>query len=193
MVVRPLMQSEEQVISGVKSGDDHVLKLLYLRCFPSVQHLVTTNSGTTDEAEDVFQEAMVVLYRNLNDGMELTCQVKTYLYSVSRRLWLKELNRRKGAARLEDVEEFIALEDADVAGMTRAEHQFKTMHASLDELGEPCSELLKQFYIGGRSMQDIADAFGYTNADNAKNQKYKCLQRLKKIFSERLKNHRNED
>jgi len=31
-------------------------------------------------------------------------------------------------------------------------------------------------------MQEICERFGYTNADNAKNQKYKCLMRLRKLF-----------
>lgn len=186
MVVRPLMQSEEDLIAGIRSGDDHVLKLLYLRCFPSVQRMVTTNNGTPDEAADVFQEAMVVLHRNVGGGMELTCQVKTYLYSVARRLWLKELNRRKSNTRMEDAEEFIAINDEEAARAEQAEQNYQVMKDSLMDLGEPCAELLKQFYITGRGMTEIAETFGYTNADNAKNQKYKCLQRLKKIFFDRM-------
>lgn len=37
-------------------------------------------------------------------------------------------------------------------------------------------------------MQELALEFGYTNADNAKTQKYKCLVRLKKIFFAQYKN-----
>ena len=59
------------------------------------------------------------------------------------------------------------------------------MNNSLIDLGEPCSELIKDFYINKLSMEQIAEKFGYTNADNAKTQKYKCLQRLKKIFFEK--------
>ena len=59
------------------------------------------------------------------------------------------------------------------------------MNNSLIELGEPCSELIKDFYINKLSMEQIAEKFGYTNADNAKTQKYKCLQRLKKYFFEK--------
>ena len=56
------------------------------------------------------------------------------------------------------------------------------MNLALDEIGEPCKTLLKDFYIKNLSMKDIQEKFGYTNTDNAKTQKYKCLQRLKKIF-----------
>jgi DNA-directed RNA polymerase specialized sigma24 family protein len=56
------------------------------------------------------------------------------------------------------------------------------MEGALGELGEPCKTIIEDYYIHGRSMQEICEKFGYTNADNAKTQKYKCLQRLKKLF-----------
>ena len=58
------------------------------------------------------------------------------------------------------------------------------MNDSLENLGEPCSTLLKDFYVHKLSMEEISEKFGYTNADNAKTQKYKCLQRLKRYFFE---------
>jgi len=56
------------------------------------------------------------------------------------------------------------------------------MEKALESLGEPCQTILRDFYIHNRSMADICEKFGYTNTDNAKTQKYKCLQRLKKTF-----------
>ncbi len=61
------------------------------------------------------------------------------------------------------------------------------MEQSLNSLGEPCRSLLKAYYLETKSMVEIAGDFGYTNADNAKNQKYKCLMRLKKIFGQNKK------
>ena len=58
----------------------------------------------------------------------------------------------------------------------------KKMESALQLLGEPCKTIMEDFYIHNRSMQEICERFGYTNADNAKTQKYKCLQRLKKLF-----------
>jgi len=62
------------------------------------------------------------------------------------------------------------------------------MEMALQRLGEPCRGLLEAYYLQKRNMQDIADDYGYTNADNAKNQKYKCLVRLKKLFFAQYKN-----
>ena len=62
------------------------------------------------------------------------------------------------------------------------------MEESLAKVGEPCKTLLEEFYIHKKQMQEIAEMFGYTNADNAKTQKYKCLVRLKKLFFQQYKN-----
>jgi len=56
------------------------------------------------------------------------------------------------------------------------------MGNAMQLLGEPCKTIIEDFYIHNRSMQQICENFGYTNSDNAKTQKYKCLQRLKKLF-----------
>jgi len=56
------------------------------------------------------------------------------------------------------------------------------MEAALAKVGEPCKSLLEAYYIHKKNMNEIAGSFGYTNADNAKTQKYKCLVRLKKLF-----------
>lgn len=62
------------------------------------------------------------------------------------------------------------------------------MRESMSGLGEPCRGIIEDFYIHDLSMEAISEKFGYTNADNAKNQKYKCLQRLKKLFFAKYKN-----
>ena len=65
---------------------------------------------------------------------------------------------------------------------------YHLMEQAMQGLGEPCKSLLEAYYLAKKSMVEIADAFGYTNADNAKNQKYKCLLRLKKLFFDQYKN-----
>jgi hypothetical protein len=62
------------------------------------------------------------------------------------------------------------------------------MDKAIQGLGEPCKSLLEAFYLQKMNMQEIAGSFRYTNAENAKTQKYKCLMRLKKIFFSHYKN-----
>ena len=78
--------------------------------------------------------------------------------------------------------------EEDVEEYERRDQEFVMMEKAIGSLGEPCKSLIEAFYIQKRNMQDIATQFGYTNADNAKNQKYKCLMRLKKLFFAQYKN-----
>jgi DNA-directed RNA polymerase specialized sigma24 family protein len=78
--------------------------------------------------------------------------------------------------------------EEDVEEYETRHQEFAMMEKAIGSLGEPCKSLIEAFYIQKRNMQDIATQFGYTNADNAKNQKYKCLMRLKKLFFAQYKN-----
>jgi RNA polymerase sigma factor (sigma-70 family) len=179
---RAVEYTEEALISGLRNDDDKALAYLYKLHYPMVSHFILSNSGTSDEAKDIFQESIMIFYEKIKDGsLELTCQIKTYLYSVCRRLWLKKLAEKNRFSGTLDSEDFISLED-EVVAPEETEHKFSVMERAMNMLGEPCRTLLEDFYIKDNSMQDISEKFGYTNADNAKNQKYKCLMRLKKLF-----------
>lgn len=148
-----------------------------------VQALIINNNGNTDDAKDIFQEALIVLYEKVTSGaFELNCQLKTYIYSVSRRLWLKRLmHQNKFTLNGDSEEEHVAVEE-DTEEHEQRNMAFLMMEKAIGNIGEPCKSLLEAFYMQKRTMQEISSSFGYTNADNAKTQKYKCLMRLKKLF-----------
>ena len=119
---------------------------------------------------------------------ELNCQIKTYLYSVSKRLWLKKLSvSNRFVSSAEDPASTYPVED-EIEAHEKRDAEFDMMEKAIAGLGEPCKSLLEAYYLKKQNMQVIAASFGYTNADNAKNQKYKCLLRLKKIFFAHYKN-----
>lgn len=178
-----LYETDEAIIEGIRSGDDRALAYLYRLHFPMISHFILSNSGTDDEAKDIYQEGVIVFYEKVkSDGLELTCQIKTYLYSVCRRLWLKKLAEKgRFANKVDDAENYLLL-DEDTMQQEENERRFGVMEDAMNQLGEPCRTLLENYYIRMQNMQDITEKFGYTNTDTAKNQKYKCLQRLKKLF-----------
>ncbi|MBS1946573.1 MAG: sigma-70 family RNA polymerase sigma factor [Bacteroidetes bacterium] len=166
------------------------IETIYFENFRMVQTMITANNGSVEDAKDVFQESMIVLYEKVKSGsFELNCQIKTYLYSVCRRLWLKRLSQgqRNTPDELEKIESTVLVED-DLDKHNQQDADFKNMERAMTNLGEPCKSLLEAYYIRKKNMVEIAESFGYTNADNAKNQKYKCLMRLKKIFFDQYKN-----
>ena len=174
-------QTDQLLISGIKNGDNKALELLYKSHFKPINFLVLNNNGTEDEAKDIYQEAVILFYEKMKDNsFELTCSIATYLYAICKRLWLRKLSAKsKYVADLYENEKY---EEVEVNTQTENEIQFQQMNTALLSLGEPCKTIIEDYYIHNLSMNAIADKFGYTNADNAKNQKYKCLQRLKKLF-----------
>jgi RNA polymerase sigma factor (sigma-70 family) len=175
--------TDSEIVLGILNNSEIILKKLYTTYFPMILQLVINNNGNEDDAKDIYQEAIIVLYNKVKSGeFELSSKLKTYIYSVCRRLWLKRLsqmNRYGGDIR--DFEEYLPVDD-EVEIHNDRDIQFNKMEAALQLLGEPCKTIMEDFYIHNRSMQEICERFGYTNADNAKTQKYKCLQRLKKLF-----------
>jgi RNA polymerase sigma factor (sigma-70 family) len=181
--IKSSVPEDNEVILGILNGSKKTLEGIYKSYFPMVLQLVIMNSGSEDDAKDVFQESVIVLYDKVKAGnFELNSKLKTFLYSVCRRLWLKRLSvKGRSSANITDFEDTLAVEQ-DLEYHEEKDRQFDQMELALSHLGEPCKTIIEEFYINNRSMQEICDLFGYTNADNAKNQKYKCLQRLKKLF-----------
>jgi RNA polymerase sigma factor (sigma-70 family) len=176
--------TDSEVILGILNNSESALKRLYIAYFPMVLQLIINNSGDEDDAKDIYQEAIIVLYNKVKAGdFELSSKLKTYIYSVCRRLWLKRLGQiNRYGGDIKDFQEHFPVNDDEFDQHNERDIQFGKMESALNLLGEPCKTIMEEFYIHNRSMQDICERFGYTNADNAKTQKYKCLQRLKKLF-----------
>ncbi|SHF45558.1 RNA polymerase sigma factor [Pedobacter caeni] len=175
--------TDREVVLGILNDSEDALNKLYTGYFPMVLQFILNNNGDEDDAKDVYQEGIIVLYNKIKGGnFELSSKLKTYIYSVCRRIWLKKLSQQsKKTSNISDFEDVMAVE-VDVEQHEEKDKQFDKMQDALLHLGEPCKTIIQDFYINNLSMQDICEKFGYTNTDNAKTQKYKCLQRLKKLF-----------
>ncbi len=175
--------TELGLLEGLALNDRSSIETIYARHFGMIQSMIINNNGSSDDARDIFQEGMIVLYEKVKTpGFELNCLIKTYLYSVCRRLWLKRLSQsNRFIPEVKNLSDTIAVEDdLDIHEQRDADYQM--VEKALGSLGEPCKSLLEAFYLQKKNMNEIAASFGYTNPENAKNQKYKCLMRLKKLF-----------
>jgi RNA polymerase sigma factor (sigma-70 family) len=174
--------NEQSLLKALANNDSKATETIYKDNFNMILNFILNNNGSYDEARDIFQEAMITLYQKAkSESFVLTSQIKTYLYSVCRRLWLKRLQQLgKTTNGIENYETVVVEDDIEIHERQNAE--LGIMDRALNSLGEPCKSLIEAFYIEKKSMDQIALLFGYTNADNAKNQKYKCLMRLKKLF-----------
>lgn len=184
-----ILEQEQTLLKGLAAKDKSSIEKIYKDHFNMVKSMIVNNNGSTDDAADIFQECMIVLFEKTKSGhFELNCLLKTFIYSVCRRLWLKKLQyQARYTDQSENMEETIPVED-EIEIHEKKQQDFTLMEQSMSKVGEPCKSLLEAYYIQKKPMNTIAAEFGYTNADNAKTQKYKCLVRLKKLFFAQYKN-----
>lgn len=170
--------NDKKILELFKNGQrEKAFSKLY-GLYPKIEALVLSKGGQKQDASDVFQEALIILNRNLEKSdFKLTSSFYTYLYSVSRFIWKdtqkkfskQELHNLNGT----EVEYFHSI--LEEKKYQRAEHAFL-------ELGERCRQLLQLFYHKAMSFKDIANVMQFKSEKIAKNQKYKCLTKAKDIY-----------
>lgn len=184
-VIRNFPDSE--IINHIRSGTrmDEVIKSIYRSDFNSLAWYVMNNSGTRQDAEDIFQEVIVTFIESVQkDKFRGDSSVKTFLYSLNRFTWLNELKKR-GRSALRD-EKFEKEQDKVQPDTNRLidDREGKNAVAQLvGELGESCRKILLLFYYEDLSMREILEQTEYENEQVVRNKKYKCLKQLEQMVN----------
>jgi len=175
--------TQDQIIQQIQSGNrERAFKELY-NYFPKVEALVLKSGGSKNDASDIFQEALILLFRKLQKSdFVLTSSVETYLYSVCRFMCYDQ--NRANAKQTDWNIELEEGEEDEIALLFQEEEKYKLAETALQTLGEKCLEILKMFYHHGVKMVEIAKKMKFSSAKIAKNQKYKCLEKAKQKFVE---------
>ncbi len=134
-----LVLNEKAQLEGLARNDKEVIEAIYKAHYNMIQSLIINNNGNYDDAKDIFQETMIVLYEKSRSGnFELNCQLKTYIYSVARRLWLKKLNQlQRYAGDIGNISDTAPVED-DLEQHDQQNTDFNMMEKAMSGLGEPC-------------------------------------------------------
>jgi len=177
---------QTQLMDAIKANDEHTLKLIYKDNFYKTQQYILNNSGSVDEAKDIFQEAFVTVWENIQDNKfvpQNTSALNGYLYTVAKNKWLNHLNsvRFKKTKSYETNKHTIDTETVDVKNNTfEKEKDVNTVTNAFNRLGEACKKLLEAFYYENKSLRDIAKIFEITEA-SARNKKYRCTEQLRAL------------
>ena len=172
----PLPTPATALRDALLTNREQALTQLYRRAFPTVRRYVCRHGGTAHDAQDVFQDALVVLYEQATGGtLALTAAPGTYLVGIARNRWHHEQRRR---ARLPHE----ALPDEMETLSKESEDSTTPDFAVLDyvaRLGEKCRNVLLAFYYFQQPLTQIAGTHGYRSVRSATVQKFKCLERLR--------------
>src|SRR5690606_28455833 len=170
--------NDKKILELFKNGQrEKAFSKLYT-LYPKIEALIISKGGQKQDAFDVFQEALIILNRNLEKSdFKLTSSFYTYLYSVSRFVW-KDIQNKFSKEELhqlnnQEIEHFHSVLE---------EKKYQLAERAFLELGERCQQLLRLFYQKVMSFKEIANIMQFASEKVAKNQKYKCLAKAKDIY-----------
>jgi len=186
--LRSEQKADSVVIEKIRNGDKTQLEAIYkAHKYEFINWLTNQYHCSEDDAKDIYQFAIITFYDNIrNDKLsDLSSSVKTYLFAIGKH---KVLEQKKASVR------YRYLEDDQEAGIPDIgkwddelyEESLQLVEECLNKLGEPCKSLLELYYFHGLSMEEIADKMNYKNRFTSKNLKYKCVNRLRRIYLEEL-------
>jgi RNA polymerase sigma factor (sigma-70 family) len=174
--------SDQKIIELLRANKNEKAFYLLYKGFPMIRKMIMANGGRKEDAEDMYQDALILLCKKVSDpSFVLSSALSTYLYSICRFLWKDELKKKNRLTqfRAEPGDDSVDLNE-------ELEKELKLKHAeeALKTLGGKCLELLKLFYYEFLSMKQIALKLGFSSEKIAKNQKYKCIERAKANLKE---------
>lgn len=159
--------------------------------YPMVKSLVLKNSGTEEDAKDLFQNALIIFYKKAIDrDFVLTSKISSYIYAVCDNNWKKKLTRDKSRhhSDINDLQERTHAEEMIVDMDNQNIPSIKdTVDELLETIGEPCKSILVMHEYQKLNMKQITEALGYANEHTTRQQKYKCIQKLKKLIPTELR------
>ena len=172
-------RAQDGLIEGLLRSDVATIRALYDRHFPVVQRFVLHNSGTERDAQDVFQEAITVLWLNAKEGRvssDRNGDLGGYIHRVARNKWLDMLRSAEHKRERRSI-------GTDGAGLVQepGDHseerleKLRTIYAALDE---KCRAVLDRFYYEGQDLATIARAMG-VEVESIRTIKYRCMMKLR--------------
>jgi len=176
----------ELLTTGGKNQVSNVLELIYVRYYPAVEKYIVQKGGSENEAKDIYQEGMTAFYLQVKKGnYRQESKIKTYLIAICKRLWFKEIKKRKPRVELTEnmftpEEMKLNLKEEEPSDLTYDVFQvFK-------QISEDCQKILELYYFERYSMQAIAQEFNFSGVQSAKNKKMKCLKYLRQKIKTNL-------
>lgn len=177
VVLSPIPGSS--VLDALRRNDPSIVRSLYTRHFPIIRQFVRKNNGTLRDAQDVFQEAMTVLWLNVKEDRvkpDAQGDVGGYLYRVAKNKWLDTVR----SAAHKHMRVVVDEEHAPVVleGPDETEGRLQRLRSIYAALDERCRAVLDRFYYERQDMATIAASLG-VEEESVRTMKYRCMMKLR--------------
>ncbi|MDP4261593.1 MAG: sigma-70 family RNA polymerase sigma factor [Bacteroidota bacterium] len=177
-----------ELVANLRSGSrmEESVKAIYRNYFDGLCWYVMNNSGSRQDAEDIFQEVVVSFIELVQkDKFRGESSIKTFLFSLNRHTWLNELKRRgRALAREEKFEKGQPGTEMDVSHLIAGREAKEQVMQLVSQLGENCQKILIMFYYDNLSIKEMLESLNYENEQVVRNKKYKCLKQLELMITQ---------
>lgn len=182
--------TDRQIVSVIIENDLHeceqVFRELYGAYFGMIENLVLSRKGTKEDAKDVFQDAIISFYNSVKrQRFKMNCSVSTYIYAIARNVWNKKQSKSGREISLPEDTSLDMVEDTNILDYLEQNETQKLIARVLVKMGEPCRKILYYFYYENLRMKRIADLLNFSSEQVAKNQKSKCMKKLRAFILEK--------
>ena len=175
---------DAKILDLIRKGDEEALVTLYESNRKPIAAYITRNSGTMEDAQDVLQESLVILWERIRTGsFEYKAQLNTFIYGTVKNLWSHRLRQKKHISPAEIDPEAHEDQSPSVLDSLIAAERAEMVRDALETIGDQCRKLLLLFYWEEQSMEEIAVRLGFANADTVKAKKYQCKKALERALS----------
>jgi RNA polymerase sigma factor (sigma-70 family) len=170
-----------EIINDLKGENNSAFGQLYKEYFGMVNRFVANNNGRPDDAEDIFQDTMIVLLEKLRqDDFQLTASIKTYIMAISKNLWLKRLRTAYRETEFTDIHDNKFYEEINLAIENEKSYTDK-LQSYIHKISKHCQGLIHDIFFKEKAIEQIQKEHGYSTRHNAQNQKHKCVEQIKKL------------
>ena len=175
-----LKKQNAHIIDSLREGKNSIaLEHLYKSIFPKVRRYITRNSGSRDDAFDIFQDAIVILCKQLQNGRyDESADVAGFIYTVSRNLWINKAKREKRKINIPSTGGIDIPDEFDFTTGIKFSLDEKLYQQIIRELGKKCYELLKLALYYDKTNEEILSEMRFSTLNAVKTQKYKCKQKM---------------
>jgi len=175
--------TENILLEKLRQGENSAFETVYEKGFPLIYKLVIRNNGTRRDAQDLMQDVIFSLVKNLQKTeFKLTCQLTTYMYSVGRNLWLTKLKANNKELLSVEGEEFIVIAENEIEQKQKQEERYQVVAEVLAKMKENCRKLIMAFYYKKTPLKEIAQSLNIS-PESMKVTKYRCMKELKKMVA----------
>lgn len=175
-------QSYQNLFHDPIAKNDIDYKSVYTSCFPMIRSMILKNGGTIEDARDIFQETIIVLFQNTSkEKFQLSVSTCTYLYSIARNKWLKHLRDNGRKTGLDDTIELQA--EGPVPDDDELKQKQRLLIKHLAGMGDKCQSIL-QLFFEGMPGEKLSQELGFSSYEYYRVAKNRCTETLKKLIQQ---------